>query len=674
MTPEALTLPETLTEMELVLEVSGGGRAGQEVRLRSARCSIGSGPHCTLRLKARDVAPLHCWVLRGPERTVVRCCSPDTRLNGRAFDEALLQAGDVLSCGPIELRVVELGGSHESRMASIEADADLAQRLSDLMQEREGFEASRRDAEHEIAARAAEAERRWDEIRQAQAELQATREALQQREQELARRSELLDRQVAAFEAECALQREPSADELKLQSDLERQTAELAAQWEQLREAERRQNERAERLQAQRGQEHDERDAQLQAREAEVAEREVNMRQAAADLTAAVERLDEERKEIERQRQERTLAAVEMHSPEAAGELLRRQEELTAGEAELARARADLAAWEARLQQHEDRLLERRAELQAEREQFYAECEAIARERESAALVELQPAARAEPPAAHESEPREAPAPQHVAHPHGEHHHGAHHDEEAAVIESYMSRLLGKSRTAAPAAPVEAAPAPAPNAVEEPALVAEEPVPAPTRERAERPTRAETLTDLSSMRELANANARHAIGHSRERQQFRAGVQRLCVAIVFTAFGVWLGYMSNVVGNWMYTLGCLAGGFGLVAALVQGGWLARRHLRKAWDDARRYLDPARKAVEAKLATIRKEATLRPEAAEELAAGEESPQETCEDTPLETVATDASDESLHAGCCAAEELPDEDACEAVCSEERANPAE
>ncbi|MEN6452219.1 MAG: hypothetical protein ABFC96_17145, partial [Thermoguttaceae bacterium] len=91
---------------ELVFRVTGPQRDGQLIRLRSAKCTIGSGPHCTLRLRARGVAPVHCLLLRGSAATVVRCWSPDTRLNQQSFTDAPLAIGDCLSVGPIDLEVV----------------------------------------------------------------------------------------------------------------------------------------------------------------------------------------------------------------------------------------------------------------------------------------------------------------------------------------------------------------------------------------------------------------------------------------------------------------------------------------------------------------------------------------------------------------------------------------
>ena len=102
----------------LVLRVQGSARDGQLVRLQSPKCTIGSGPNCTLRLRADNIGAVHCLILRGPSRTLVRRWSPDTRLNGRNFSESVLQAGDRLSIGAIDLEVVETEPGLKSATAS----------------------------------------------------------------------------------------------------------------------------------------------------------------------------------------------------------------------------------------------------------------------------------------------------------------------------------------------------------------------------------------------------------------------------------------------------------------------------------------------------------------------------------------------------------------------------
>ena len=94
---------------DLVLRVRGTNHNGQLLRLRSPKCTIGSGPNCTLRLRGRGISQIHCLILRGPNATVIRRWSPDTRLNGRSFTEAQLSAGDRLNIGSLEFEIVATG-------------------------------------------------------------------------------------------------------------------------------------------------------------------------------------------------------------------------------------------------------------------------------------------------------------------------------------------------------------------------------------------------------------------------------------------------------------------------------------------------------------------------------------------------------------------------------------
>jgi hypothetical protein len=53
------------------------------------------------------VRPVHCLIVRGSHATVARSWTPDTRINGRTFDDATLVAGDVLSIGPVDFLVLQ---------------------------------------------------------------------------------------------------------------------------------------------------------------------------------------------------------------------------------------------------------------------------------------------------------------------------------------------------------------------------------------------------------------------------------------------------------------------------------------------------------------------------------------------------------------------------------------
>jgi len=179
-----------------VLRVRGSTRDGQVVRLQSTKCTIGSGLHCTLRLRADNVGAVHCLILRGPHRTVVRRWSPDTRLNGRNFIESVLQAGDCLSIGAIELEVVETAqpGLPSENLCDRQL-AEIQARLRSLDEQQAGCDAT------QAAFRARQSE--LDKLR-AQWELQQV-ESCQQQE---AREAELNALQIELDSARSTLDEE----------------------------------------------------------------------------------------------------------------------------------------------------------------------------------------------------------------------------------------------------------------------------------------------------------------------------------------------------------------------------------------------------------------------------------------------------------------------------------
>ncbi|MGD0900888.1 MAG: hypothetical protein ABR915_23900, partial [Thermoguttaceae bacterium] len=181
---------------ELVLRVRGTARDGQVVRLRSAKCTIGSRPDCTLRICAPGVGPLHCLIFRGKRHTLVRRWGPDTRLNGRTFADAPLAAGDQLSVGTVDFEVLEVPGASsidwevertetrrelDTRTAEIEAlrakvealQAELETGHIALANERQQWEAQRGSLTAEQAAHIEQLDARAAELDVRQAELDA---------------------------------------------------------------------------------------------------------------------------------------------------------------------------------------------------------------------------------------------------------------------------------------------------------------------------------------------------------------------------------------------------------------------------------------------------------------------------------------------------------------------
>jgi len=207
---------------EMALRVCGGPRDGHIVRLASPRCSVGSSDRCTLRLRGPGIRPLHCVILRGTERTVVRRWSPDTLLNGRDFTDAPLVMGDQLTIGPILFEIV----SADSVASPSAALRGLA---GDLPPEPDHV------AKQDL-------DRRLEELTLRQGELDAAQAEIGRREQALSIGQE-------QFRAECETINQNRA---RQQQHLDDQAAELAA--------------RETRLTA--------RETQFDEREAEIADRE----------------------------------------------------------------------------------------------------------------------------------------------------------------------------------------------------------------------------------------------------------------------------------------------------------------------------------------------------------------------------------------------------------------
>ena len=165
---------------ELQFRIQGGQHDGRTVRISAAKCTIGSAAGCTLRLRAGDVDPLHCLILCGHNGTVIRRNSRRTYLNGAPFDDAPLQAGDLLQIASIELVVV----------ACPQAGAQLPQRTEAIREDRPSPAGQREVHVDEIAARARQDAQ--EEIRRLETEQEEQRLEQSRLEHELAEVSQQL--------------------------------------------------------------------------------------------------------------------------------------------------------------------------------------------------------------------------------------------------------------------------------------------------------------------------------------------------------------------------------------------------------------------------------------------------------------------------------------------------
>ncbi|MCD4726746.1 MAG: hypothetical protein K8R46_03730, partial [Pirellulales bacterium] len=161
---------------ELVLRVFGPTRDGRIVRLKSHKCTIGAGKHCSLRLRAPGVAPLHCLVVRGRAGAVVRRWAADTLLNHQAFDDAPLLPGDRLSVGPVELEVLGVGADPQQPPET--SHSDDSARLAELETERQSLDGQRRQWQAEQEESQRKLDEQLSQFTAQAAELEAQRNAL----------------------------------------------------------------------------------------------------------------------------------------------------------------------------------------------------------------------------------------------------------------------------------------------------------------------------------------------------------------------------------------------------------------------------------------------------------------------------------------------------------------
>ncbi|MEN6406403.1 MAG: FHA domain-containing protein [Thermoguttaceae bacterium] len=322
------SLPET-ADGDLVFRICSAPREGQIVRLKSTKCTIGSGPRCTLRLRASGVSPLHCLIVRGPAVTVVRRWSPDTRLNDRAFTDAELLPGDRLGIGSVDLEVVAVQPSRNMRGSSPKeaavlpsSDVSLERLKQELEQQRRQWEQQHQQWQSQqgeaMAKLAAEREQFAEERHRLETEKQKLAEQRQQWESEhqesaaqLASQAEQFSVQQKSFDAEtqklAEQRRQWESEHQDAVAGLANQTEQISAEQEHL-EAER------QALAEQRRQwelEHQETISGLATQNEQISA-------ALTDLQAQKEALDEQRRRMDAQAQQSAAEVVEQSKRRAA--------------------------------------------------------------------------------------------------------------------------------------------------------------------------------------------------------------------------------------------------------------------------------------------------------------------------------------------------------------------
>ncbi len=98
---------------DLLLRLVGGNHHGRIIRIHAVKCTVGSAPGCTLRLKAPGIEPVHALIMRGPQGAIIRRYGERLEINEAEVDDASLRAGDRLRIGPVEMTVLGANATQE---------------------------------------------------------------------------------------------------------------------------------------------------------------------------------------------------------------------------------------------------------------------------------------------------------------------------------------------------------------------------------------------------------------------------------------------------------------------------------------------------------------------------------------------------------------------------------
>ncbi len=325
----------------LVLRTRGSTYQDQIIRLKSAKCTIGSGPNCTLRLHGKDLDAVHCLILRGSNGAVIRRWSPNTRLNGQAFTSAPLSPGDRLSIGAMEFDIIATAeraaplpatiAPHTDQYPQRPSQAQPRENIQEISEPPESRARQLRQQEDVFALRARQLE-------QTAAALQAEKEQFEfERRQWEAIRGDLLS---AASQSRSAVD-DKRQTELDVQrAELESRRCELDAQAAALQGQNRELNNLAAEL-AGKSAEIQARNAELDTRGARIEAREEELQTLATKQDARFAQLDAQAAAFQGQSQELNSLAAELAGKSA---------EIQARNAELETQGARIKAREEELQ------------------------------------------------------------------------------------------------------------------------------------------------------------------------------------------------------------------------------------------------------------------------------------------------------------------------------------
>lgn len=424
----------------LVLRILGTEYDGREIRLLSAKCTIGSGSTCTFRLRAAGVQPLHCLILRGRQAAIIRRWSSGTYLNGGCFTDSPLREGDRISIGPVELEVVS--GTEPSAAAAREVDhpcddsPDLVAALESRIAQLEAELAADEVSAGEAASETADAHQGLVSQQELYRELDRARENLERERQEGETHRHRLEDQLAQAKQQTESLRKQLAEAEDRQRsfserDVVRQTelAQVRAELDAARRTTHTSGDLKGKLQAAEAEMAKWRDQtdwwRRRAEQIEIESQQIAHSQRQWGDTEVRERLDHEREEFRqqqdqwRQEREQLQKEAEAGAEEVQRQLSQQQEQLQKRDQQAEREAAELQqereAWElernrfeAELEARTQQLAEQHEQLQHQREELHSQWESLNAERrqfESQRESESESGVEAEEEAEHVAPP-----------------------------------------------------------------------------------------------------------------------------------------------------------------------------------------------------------------------------------------------------------------------------
>jgi hypothetical protein len=335
-------------------------------------------------------------ILRGPNATIIRRWSPDTRLNGRSFTEAPLSAGDRLNIGSLEFEIVATGEIADDSPGADGFFPDRCQQFPTQSEPQKDLQLES-DQLARLKAQWAEIESQrqtWNlQQQQWRAEQELSQQNLQNTERQLNERSVQLDSLAAELKIRKSQLDVQSAVFQSQNKGLADQAADLAAHAAE-------NNSRSGELDA-RSVQLDARTAELQAQAAELAGRSVQLDAQAAELDMKTRELKKQAAELQSQSHNHQTRSAELESKLSELKLKKSELETKSSQLEIEhnqweesrRAREQaLASRQEEMDQKADRLETLQARLHAEMEDLQGQLAQRQRERE---LCEAEPTEQA---------------------------------------------------------------------------------------------------------------------------------------------------------------------------------------------------------------------------------------------------------------------------------------